>query len=275
VRAVSGGVPGPAPRFSCRQGSRGRGARPRRARRARGRGRRRRAGAMRITPDLVAQSPQFTNPLNDREIKLRAYKIPAVENLGATQDQFDVIDLSDNEIRKLEVRCPPQQPPLPALTGRPPRCAPAGAYAFRGVLPSSVTLPTGRLLSRSLPTRTDCGCMRAAVHQSVYLRVHTRRQAVACCPRLRLTSWPLHIIMLTGVPARHLHRGFLVFLPAWPVSAALPVCCPSCLRAHFLSTEFPAAEATKDAAGLKQPNFSDRRGSKGLAAKPAYNYACK
>jgi len=57
---------------------------------------------MRITPDLVAQSPQFTNPLNDREIKLRAYKIPAVENLGATQDQFDVIDLSDNEIRKLE-----------------------------------------------------------------------------------------------------------------------------------------------------------------------------
>jgi hypothetical protein len=58
---------------------------------------------MRITPDLVAQSPQFTNPLNDREIKLRAYKIPAIENLGATQDQFDTIDLSDNEIRKLEV----------------------------------------------------------------------------------------------------------------------------------------------------------------------------
>lgn len=60
---------------------------------------------MRITPDLVAQSPQFTNPLKDREIKLRAYKIPAIENLGATQDQFDTIDLSDNEIRKLEVRC--------------------------------------------------------------------------------------------------------------------------------------------------------------------------
>jgi len=57
---------------------------------------------MRITPDLVACSPQFTNPLKDREIKLRAYKIPAIENLGATQDQFDTIDLSDNEIRKLE-----------------------------------------------------------------------------------------------------------------------------------------------------------------------------
>lgn len=58
---------------------------------------------MRITPDLVNASPQFTNPLKEREIKLRANKIPAVENLGATQDQFDVIDLSDNEIRKVEV----------------------------------------------------------------------------------------------------------------------------------------------------------------------------
>merc|ERR1712205_240706 len=56
----------------------------------------------RITPDLVACSPQFTNPILDREIKLRALKIPAIENLGATQDQFDTIDLSDNEIRKLE-----------------------------------------------------------------------------------------------------------------------------------------------------------------------------
>ena len=62
---------------------------------------------MRITPDLVACSPQFTNPLQDREIKLRAYKIPAIENLGATQDQFDTIDLSDNEIRKLEVHTHP------------------------------------------------------------------------------------------------------------------------------------------------------------------------
>eukprot|EP00961_Rhodomonas_salina_P183850 2481876-Rhodomonas_salina.1 len=42
--------------------------------------------------------------MKEREIKLRAYKIPAIENLGATQDQFDTIDLSDNEIRKLEVR---------------------------------------------------------------------------------------------------------------------------------------------------------------------------
>ena len=64
----------------------------------------------RITPDLVACSLQFTNPILDREIKLRALKIPAIENLGATQDQFDTVDLSDNEIRKLEVRGLPPMP---------------------------------------------------------------------------------------------------------------------------------------------------------------------
>lgn len=30
------------------------------------------------------------------------YKIPVLENLGATLDQFDTIDFSDNEIRKLD-----------------------------------------------------------------------------------------------------------------------------------------------------------------------------
>ena len=30
------------------------------------------------------------------------YKIPVIENLGATLDQFDAIDFSDNEIRKLD-----------------------------------------------------------------------------------------------------------------------------------------------------------------------------
>uniref|UniRef100_A0A5G2R5J9 Small nuclear ribonucleoprotein polypeptide A' n=1 Tax=Sus scrofa TaxID=9823 RepID=A0A5G2R5J9_PIG len=32
----------------------------------------------------------------------QGYKIPVIENLGATLDQFDAIDFSDNEIRKLD-----------------------------------------------------------------------------------------------------------------------------------------------------------------------------
>lgn len=30
------------------------------------------------------------------------YRIPEIENLGATGDQFDTIDFSDNDIRKLD-----------------------------------------------------------------------------------------------------------------------------------------------------------------------------
>lgn len=35
-------------------------------------------------------------------ISFTGYKIPVLENLGATLDQFDTIDFSDNEIRKLD-----------------------------------------------------------------------------------------------------------------------------------------------------------------------------
>lgn len=30
------------------------------------------------------------------------YKIPLIENLGATLNQFDTIDFSDNEVRKVD-----------------------------------------------------------------------------------------------------------------------------------------------------------------------------
>lgn len=57
---------------------------------------------MKLTVELIQQSPQFINPVRDRELDLRGYKIPLIENLGATLDQFDTIDFSDNDIRKLD-----------------------------------------------------------------------------------------------------------------------------------------------------------------------------
>eukprot|EP01129_Flabellula_baltica_P012031 TRINITY_DN5372_c0_g1_i1.p1 TRINITY_DN5372_c0_g1~~TRINITY_DN5372_c0_g1_i1.p1 ORF type:complete len:209 (+),score=53.80 TRINITY_DN5372_c0_g1_i1:24-650(+) len=56
----------------------------------------------RITTELVLSSPAFINPLREREIDMRGNKIPRIENLGAAEDQFDTIDLSDNTITKLE-----------------------------------------------------------------------------------------------------------------------------------------------------------------------------
>lgn len=53
---------------------------------------------VRLTPELVARSPQVLNCCGDRELDLRGNQIPAVENLATCRDQFDVIDLTGNTI---------------------------------------------------------------------------------------------------------------------------------------------------------------------------------
>ncbi|THH17403.1 hypothetical protein EW146_g3396 [Bondarzewia mesenterica] len=53
---------------------------------------------MKLTPELIAQAPSSLNPLKERELDLRGYTIPAIENLGVTKDQHDSIDLTDNSI---------------------------------------------------------------------------------------------------------------------------------------------------------------------------------
>nr|XP_048318695.1 U2 small nuclear ribonucleoprotein A' [Ziziphus jujuba var. spinosa] len=57
---------------------------------------------VRLTADVIWKSPHFFNAIKERELDLRGNKIAVIENLGATEDQFDTIDLSDNEIVKLE-----------------------------------------------------------------------------------------------------------------------------------------------------------------------------
>jgi len=56
---------------------------------------------MKLTPELIASSPSYLNPLKDRQLDLRGHKIPAIENLGVTKDQHDTIDLTDNSITLL------------------------------------------------------------------------------------------------------------------------------------------------------------------------------
>ncbi|XP_020210168.1 U2 small nuclear ribonucleoprotein A' [Cajanus cajan] len=57
---------------------------------------------VRLAAELIWKSPHFFNSIKERELDLRGNKIAVIENLGATEDQFDTIDLSDNEIVKLE-----------------------------------------------------------------------------------------------------------------------------------------------------------------------------
>ncbi|EFP79683.1 uncharacterized protein PGTG_06004 [Puccinia graminis f. sp. tritici CRL 75-36-700-3] len=55
----------------------------------------------RMSPELLLSSHSYLNPLADRELDLRGYQIPAIENLGVTKDSLDTIDLTDNSIRSL------------------------------------------------------------------------------------------------------------------------------------------------------------------------------
>ncbi|XP_047515096.1 U2 small nuclear ribonucleoprotein A' [Pieris napi] len=57
---------------------------------------------VKLTIELIQSSMQYMNPCRDRELDLRGYKIPQIENMGATLDQFDTIDYSENDIRKLD-----------------------------------------------------------------------------------------------------------------------------------------------------------------------------
>mmetsp|Transcript_18629 Transcript_18629/g.27753 ORF Transcript_18629/g.27753 Transcript_18629/m.27753 type:complete len:246 (-) Transcript_18629:120-857(-) len=55
----------------------------------------------RITTELIENSVQCINTLRHRELEMRHNQIGVIENMGSTQDQFDTIDLSHNEIAKL------------------------------------------------------------------------------------------------------------------------------------------------------------------------------
>lgn len=58
--------------------------------------------AGRLTAELILRSAQYMNCVSEYEIDLRGCKIGQIENLGATENQFDSIDLSDNAVIILE-----------------------------------------------------------------------------------------------------------------------------------------------------------------------------
>lgn len=57
---------------------------------------------VRLTAELIEDSYQYMNPIREYELNLRGYKIGLIENLGTTLNQFDTINLTDNEIRRLD-----------------------------------------------------------------------------------------------------------------------------------------------------------------------------
>ena len=56
---------------------------------------------MRFTSDVLLNTQGYLNTYGDRELSLRGMKAPLIENISVLEDQFDVLDLSDNEILAL------------------------------------------------------------------------------------------------------------------------------------------------------------------------------
>ena len=56
---------------------------------------------VRLSVGLIVRARVTVNPLKERELNLRGYSIQEIANLGATRDDVDAINLSDNIIRKL------------------------------------------------------------------------------------------------------------------------------------------------------------------------------
>jgi U2 small nuclear ribonucleoprotein A' len=58
---------------------------------------------MRLSPELIEEiAEQRVDPNQDRSLVLRGFRISQIENLGITRNQYACIDLSDNEISRIE-----------------------------------------------------------------------------------------------------------------------------------------------------------------------------
>lgn len=57
---------------------------------------------VKLTIDLINDAVSFTNTLKERELDLRDNKIPILQNLGVTADQYATIDLTNNDLAKID-----------------------------------------------------------------------------------------------------------------------------------------------------------------------------
>ncbi|KAI8824085.1 leucine-rich repeat-domain-containing protein [Fimicolochytrium jonesii] len=57
---------------------------------------------VKLNYDVLSVASSFINAVQDRELNLRGLKIPQIENLAITKDGNDVIDFTDNELRRLD-----------------------------------------------------------------------------------------------------------------------------------------------------------------------------
>ena len=57
---------------------------------------------MRLTADVLLRTEGYLNVVSDRELSVRGCQIPAIENLAVLEDQYDCLDFTNNDIKKLD-----------------------------------------------------------------------------------------------------------------------------------------------------------------------------
>jgi len=57
---------------------------------------------MRLTADVLLRTEGHLNVVSDRELSLRGCQVPAIENLAVLEDQYDCLDFTNNDIKKLD-----------------------------------------------------------------------------------------------------------------------------------------------------------------------------
>jgi len=57
---------------------------------------------VKLTSELISEAAQSVNACRERELNLRGYKFSQLENLGATLDQYDTLNMNDNDLKKIE-----------------------------------------------------------------------------------------------------------------------------------------------------------------------------
>lgn len=146
---------------------------------------------VKLTAELVQNSMQYINPVKDRELDLRGYKIPEIENLGATGDQFDTIDFSENDIRKVDGF--PYLPRLKCLLLNNNRIASLGEHLEEYIPNLDSLILTGNQLKEL----SDIDCLAtlehlttlSLLHNPITAKPHYRPYLIHKLPNLRLLDF--------------------------------------------------------------------------------------
>ena len=218
---------------------------------------------VRLTADLILNARSVLNAVAERELDARGYKIPSIENLGVTKDQYDALDLCDNDIAKLENF--PKLLRLRTLLLANNRIAildPAVAPALPGL--STLVLTNNRISKLSdLTALAGLGALTllSLVGNPVTRRKHYRLYTIHALPQLKVLDF--RKVRIAGASERR--RATALLWSAWLLCFSVPATPP----ALFVpALPVPSQPASLRPALRLLPRFGPKSGRRQLSSSP-------